>query len=215
MSDYAITQDQQDELDNIFSYHRPFGDQPARYEAIRAKGRELAQLILEKTPRSPDQSAALRKVREAIFTANAAIAINEVDPSPALPAPDADKAAVPFVRQVLVMNQDLYGHLESAEIWQIVNHAEKLAKDVKADLAESLRRAEFGVKAPFASLWNAIVTKFPALSSRETAIGAAPEAAAPQPDAPSPAVEGAPAHATPSNESQVKSEVAPPPASPA
>jgi hypothetical protein len=27
-----INPDEQAELDNLFTYHRPFGDQPARYE---------------------------------------------------------------------------------------------------------------------------------------------------------------------------------------
>ena len=68
---------QQAELDNVFSYHKPFGDQPQRYEAIRAKAKELATVILLATPKCADQSAAIRKLREAVMTANAAIAINE------------------------------------------------------------------------------------------------------------------------------------------
>lgn len=67
----------QAELDNIFSYHPPKSDQPARYVAIRDAGKALAQTILDSTPQCPDQSAAIRKVREAVMTANAAIAINE------------------------------------------------------------------------------------------------------------------------------------------
>jgi hypothetical protein len=65
------------ELDNLFTYHKPIGDQPARYEAIRAKAKELATVILLSTPKSADQSAAIRKLRECVMTANAAIAINE------------------------------------------------------------------------------------------------------------------------------------------
>jgi hypothetical protein len=45
------------------------------YEAIRKKARELAETILEVTPMSADQQAALRHVREAVMTANAAIAL--------------------------------------------------------------------------------------------------------------------------------------------
>ena len=68
----------QEELDNIFSYHSPKGDQPERYVKIRDAGKALAQTILDCTPGCADQTAAIRKVREAVMTANAAIAINEV-----------------------------------------------------------------------------------------------------------------------------------------
>jgi hypothetical protein len=67
----------QSELDNIFSYHVPKADQPSRYEQIRAAGKALAQAIIDCTPACADQTAAIRKVREAVMTANAAIAINE------------------------------------------------------------------------------------------------------------------------------------------
>lgn len=67
----------QDEINNMFSYHAPKADQPARYEALRAKAKELATLIVESTPKCADQTAAIRKLRECIMTANAAIAINE------------------------------------------------------------------------------------------------------------------------------------------
>jgi hypothetical protein len=91
MPETPITAEQQAELDNLFVYHRPFGDQPQRYEKLRAKGKELAEVILQLTPRSADQSAALRKVREAVFTANAAIAVNEKEPL-GNPLPDPSPA---------------------------------------------------------------------------------------------------------------------------
>lgn len=62
------------ELENWFTYHRPTGDQPQQYEAIRAAGRQFAEVIVANTPPSADQTAAVRKIREAVFTANAAIA---------------------------------------------------------------------------------------------------------------------------------------------
>lgn len=61
-------------LDNWFTYHKPTDGQPEQYERLRAAGRVLAQAILMNTPASADQTAAIRKVREAVFTANAAIA---------------------------------------------------------------------------------------------------------------------------------------------
>lgn len=65
------------DLDNLFSYHAPKGDQAERYQKIRDKAKELAALIIESTPVCADQTAAVRKVREAVMTANAAIASNE------------------------------------------------------------------------------------------------------------------------------------------
>lgn len=68
----AITADQ---LDDLFSYHAPEGDQPKQYEAIRTAAKYFAAAILENTPSSPDQTVAIRKVREAVMTANASIAL--------------------------------------------------------------------------------------------------------------------------------------------
>lgn len=65
------------DIDNIFSYHPPKGDQVERYNAIREAGKAFALVLLENTPASPDQTVAIRKVREAVMTANAAIAIGE------------------------------------------------------------------------------------------------------------------------------------------
>lgn len=79
------------DIENLFSYHPPQGDQAERYEALREQGRQLAEKILELTPASADQSAAIRKVREAIMTANAAIACGEAEavlpPPPPPPGP--------------------------------------------------------------------------------------------------------------------------------
>lgn len=65
------------DLENWFTYHAPKGDQVERYQKLRDKGKELALLICQLTPPSADQTAAVRKVREAIMTANMAIACNE------------------------------------------------------------------------------------------------------------------------------------------
>ena len=61
-------------LDNWFTYHAPTPDLPAKYEAIRAAGKALAEVIVANAPPSADQTAAIRKVREAVMTANAALA---------------------------------------------------------------------------------------------------------------------------------------------
>jgi hypothetical protein len=66
-------------LDHLFSYHAPTGpEQLAQYERIRNAGRIFARIIMQNTPPAADQAAALRKVREAVMTANAAIALGGV-----------------------------------------------------------------------------------------------------------------------------------------
>ena len=62
---------------NWFSYHAPEGDDELHYENIRAAGLNLAEIIVMHTPSGPDQTAALRAVRQAVWTANAAVAYRE------------------------------------------------------------------------------------------------------------------------------------------
>jgi hypothetical protein len=62
------------ELDNWFSYHAPVEGQPEKYETIRAAAKVFAKVVLDNTPQSADQTAAIRKIRESVFAANAAIA---------------------------------------------------------------------------------------------------------------------------------------------
>lgn len=66
------------DVDNIFTYHAPFGDQTERYQRIREMQKLLASIILEITPESREQSLALTNLEQAGFWANAAIARNEV-----------------------------------------------------------------------------------------------------------------------------------------
>lgn len=62
-------------IDHWFTYHAPSPDQIPRYQAIRDAAKGLAAIILQNTPASADQTAALRKLRESVMTANAAIAL--------------------------------------------------------------------------------------------------------------------------------------------
>jgi len=64
----------EEQLDNWFTYHPPGEGDGEKYEALRAAGKAFAEAIVALTPPGADQSAAIRKVREAVFTANAAIA---------------------------------------------------------------------------------------------------------------------------------------------
>ena len=61
-------------LDNWFTFHSPTPEQLPKYQAIRDAGLNLATVIVANSPSSADQTAAIRKIREACFTANAAIA---------------------------------------------------------------------------------------------------------------------------------------------
>lgn len=63
-----------DSLENWFQYHAPSPDDTVAYEKLRSSAKAFAQAIIELTPPSADQTAAIRKVREAVMTANAAIA---------------------------------------------------------------------------------------------------------------------------------------------
>lgn len=63
------------DLEELFKYHSPIGNQPERYNIIRGKARDFAEAIIDNTEPSADQSAAIRKVREAMMTANAGIAL--------------------------------------------------------------------------------------------------------------------------------------------
>jgi hypothetical protein len=63
-------------LENWFSYHNPQPDQIKKYAAIRDAALAFAEVVVENTPPCADQTAAVRKIREATFTANASIACN-------------------------------------------------------------------------------------------------------------------------------------------
>lgn len=66
------------DFENIYTYHSPTGDQAERYKMLRAKARELAELIGLLCPESRERSLAWTKVEEASMWANAAIARKEV-----------------------------------------------------------------------------------------------------------------------------------------
>lgn len=61
-------------LHELFRYHTPSGDQAEKYIQLRKAAYDFANVILTLTPVCEDQQVALRRVREAMMTANAAIA---------------------------------------------------------------------------------------------------------------------------------------------
>lgn len=73
----AARHKQEREIENRFTYHPPKGDQAERYGQIRGCAKILAEEIIRITPASREQSAALTKLDEVVFWANAAIARNE------------------------------------------------------------------------------------------------------------------------------------------
>lgn len=62
-------------LHELFKYHSPTPMQSITYQQMRKAAYDFANAILALTPEGADQQAALRKVREALFTANSAIAL--------------------------------------------------------------------------------------------------------------------------------------------
>lgn len=64
----------EEQLVNWFTYHSPTPEQQLAYLAIRGAGLALARVIVDSCPPSADATAALRKCREAVSTANMAIA---------------------------------------------------------------------------------------------------------------------------------------------
>ncbi len=65
------------QVENVFTYHKPFGTQQIRYENLRRQARILAHLINDTCPESREKSIAFTKLQECVQMANASIAINE------------------------------------------------------------------------------------------------------------------------------------------
>lgn len=64
------------QIENNFMYHAPKAGQQEKYEAIRAKAKELAYLIDEECPPSREKSLAMTNLEESVMWANAAVARN-------------------------------------------------------------------------------------------------------------------------------------------
>ncbi len=60
----------------VFEHHPQNAEKLVHYDAVHAAAKQFAQIILKHTPPSEDQAAALRLLREATMTANAAIALD-------------------------------------------------------------------------------------------------------------------------------------------
>lgn len=63
-----------EQLVNWFSYHAPQHEDLVKYQKIREAALTFARVINENAPESADKTAAMRKLRESVMTASAAIA---------------------------------------------------------------------------------------------------------------------------------------------
>ena len=66
----------EEKLDQIFKYHPPNPSTGPKFETLREAARHFAKVILMNVPPGADRSAAIRKVREAVMTANAGVSLN-------------------------------------------------------------------------------------------------------------------------------------------
>lgn len=62
------------QLQHWFTYHPPDPAQLPHYIALREAAHQFALTVVRHTPPCADQTAAIRKIREAVMTANAAVA---------------------------------------------------------------------------------------------------------------------------------------------
>jgi hypothetical protein len=65
------------DMENVFTYHAPKGNQAERYEFLRGYAKQFAGAIVNNCPESAERTLALRKLEEATMWANASIARNE------------------------------------------------------------------------------------------------------------------------------------------
>lgn len=64
-------------LEKNFTYHKPRTDQIGRYEVIRDRAKEYAEMLTKMCPPSCELSLALTNLEQCVMWANASIARNE------------------------------------------------------------------------------------------------------------------------------------------
>ena len=62
-------------IEELFTYHAPNEEQIQQLQEVRTAAKELAYTIIGNCPHSPDRTTAIRKLREAVMTANASIVV--------------------------------------------------------------------------------------------------------------------------------------------
>ena len=68
-----------EQIENTFTYHAPFGTQVKRYQDLRDEAKSFARTIQLACPESREKSLALTSLQQTCMWANASIAINESD----------------------------------------------------------------------------------------------------------------------------------------
>lgn len=63
------------DLDKLFHIHAMTPDESLKLVTIREAAMAFARVVLANTPPGADQDEAIRKIREAVWTANAAVAM--------------------------------------------------------------------------------------------------------------------------------------------
>jgi hypothetical protein len=74
---YPVDPKERARLLDVFTYHKPQGDQTQRYALLRASAYDLACLVSDLTPPGRERSLALTHIETAVMFANAAIARGE------------------------------------------------------------------------------------------------------------------------------------------
>lgn len=67
------------DIERRFTYHDPDKGRAERHAFVRAKAKELAELVCDACPDGRERSLALTKIEEAVMWANASIAREGVD----------------------------------------------------------------------------------------------------------------------------------------
>lgn len=75
MDTLTSPRDLEKDVDEVVSYHAPDAAGIERISNIRSATKRMILAILENCPHGPDRSAAIRKARETMMTANAAIVV--------------------------------------------------------------------------------------------------------------------------------------------
>ena len=65
-------------IEKLFTYQPPSFETNRQYETIREAAKYFAKVIMANVPAGADRLSAVRKVREAVMTANAGIALDGV-----------------------------------------------------------------------------------------------------------------------------------------
>ena len=69
-----LTPEEQETIDNDFTYHPPTAEQIKKYPLIREEAKQLCVLLYRLAPGSPERTLAKRALEQFVFWANASIA---------------------------------------------------------------------------------------------------------------------------------------------